>query len=74
MWVKKQTIVTMFSITLKYKAKGNNILMPNLNQADFEGIRHKLAQINWEAEFSGLGTFESWNLFKDRLSLIVDMH
>ena len=43
MWVKKQTIVTMFSVTLKYKVKGNNILVPNLNQADFEGIRHKLA-------------------------------
>ena len=29
----------MFSITLGYKAKGNNILVPNFNQADFQGIR-----------------------------------
>ena len=57
----------MFNITLEYKAKGNNILVPNYNQSDFEGIRHKLAQINWEAELSGLGTSESWNLFKDFL-------
>ena len=48
--------------------------MPNLYPADFEGIRHKLAQINWEAEFSGLGTFELWNVFKGRLSHIMDMH
>ena len=42
--------------------------MPDFNQTYFEGIRHKLALINWEAEFSGLGTFESCNLFKDMLS------
>ena len=46
----------------------------NFNQADFEGIRHKLAQNNWEAEFSGLDTFESWNPFKDRLSHISDTY
>ena len=64
----------LLSITLEYKAKVNNILVPNINQADFDGIRQKLAQINWEADFSGLGTFESWNLFNDRLSHIMDMH
>ena len=64
----------MFNITLEYKAKDNNIFVPNNNQSDFEGIRYKLAQINWEAEFSGLGTFESWNLFKDMLSHLMDMH
>ena len=32
-------------ISSDYKAKGNDILVPNLNQADFEGMRHKLAQI-----------------------------
>ena len=64
----------MFSIILEYKAKGNNILVPNFNHTDFEGIRHKLAKINWEAEFSGLDTFKSWNIFKDRLSHIRDMH
>ena len=66
--------IVMFNITLEYKAKDNNILVPNYNQSDFEGIRHKLAHINWEAEFSCLGTFESWHLFKDMLSHIMDMH
>ena len=48
--------------------------MLNFNQADFDGIRHKLAQIHWKAEFSGLDTFDSWNLFKNRLSHVRDMH
>ena len=38
----------MVSISLDYKAKGNDILVPYFNQADFEGIRYKLAQINWK--------------------------
>ena len=41
----------MFSMTLEYKATGNNVLVPTFYQADFEGIRHKLAQIIWKAEF-----------------------
>ena len=48
--------------------------MPNFDQADFDGIRNKLAQIHWKAEFSGLDTFDSWNLFKIRLSHVRDMH
>ena len=30
----------MFSTTLEYKEKDNNILKPNFNQPDFGGIRH----------------------------------
>ena len=36
----------VFSITLKNKAKDNNILVTNFNQPDFDCIRHKLAQID----------------------------
>ena len=64
----------MFNVALENKTKDNNTLVPNFNQADFDGIRHKLAQIDWKAEFSGLDTFESWNLFKNRLSHVRDMH
>ena len=44
------------------------------NQADFHGMRHNLAQIYWEAELSGLDAFKLWNLFKDRVRHVHDMH
>ena len=31
--------------------------MSNFNQVDFDGKRHMLAQIDWEAEFWGLACF-----------------
>ena len=64
----------MFSIALENKTKDNNSLVPNISQADFDGIRHTLAQIDWKAEFSGFDTFKSRNLFKNRLSHVRHMH
>ena len=46
----------MFSISLENKPKYKNILVTNINQADFDIIGHKFAQIYCKAEFSGLDT------------------
>ena len=64
----------MFSITLENEPKENNSFLPNFNQANVGGIRHKLAQIHCEAEISCLDALESCYLFKDSLSDTWDMH
>ena len=43
-----------FNLASDSRPKDNLLLVPNFNRADFDGIRHELAQIDWNTKLADL--------------------
>ena len=63
-----------FNVSSETRPKDNLLLVPNFNQADFDSIRHDLAEIDWNTEMEDLDSCEAWNVFKDKIKLIQSRH
>ena len=63
--------IIRFEIVTSIGRKENSTLIPNFTHANFEEIRSKLREVNWQSLLSNTDTNNQWGLFKTHLLELI---
>ena len=69
---KSDHCLIYFELLFKCNETHNHETYFKWNMGDYNAINRNLAQVDWNIEFDGCDTYESWNIFKDKLNTLVN--
>ena len=62
--------MVIFNFPSGHRSRANPSRVPDFNKANFDNIRHEIANLDWNTELSDLNVDDAWNVFKARLNQI----